>query len=225
MPISPVAIVRRPFTGGKGGPGRLVEFVAADGRWQARRQWIYPIEPTGTRAGFDTICDDGENGLTELLALDNTRFLSLERSCLQNAATRVARNTGDLHFVDLAGADDISGVASLASVTAQPVAKTLLIDFDTLIPRLPASLANLDNFEGLAFGPRCRMAAARCWCCRTTTSERRRRRCCCSSGLSQRRTNRQKEKGRRQNRSRDTGYRTPDPGSDHHLVAHAADGQ
>jgi hypothetical protein len=55
--------------------------------------------------------------------------------------------------VDLSGADDISGVASLASVTAHPAAKTLLIDFDTLIPRLPASLANLDNFEGLAFGP------------------------------------------------------------------------
>ena len=143
----------RPFSDGKGGPGRLVEFIATDGRWEARRQWMYPIEPTETRAGFDTICDDGENGLTELLALDNMRFLSLERSCLQNSATRVARNTGHLFFVDPAGADDISGVASLASVTAHPAAKTLLIDFDTLIPRLPASLANLDNFEGLAFGP------------------------------------------------------------------------
>ncbi len=35
----------RPFTGGQGGPGRLVEFVASDGRWEARRQWMYPIEP------------------------------------------------------------------------------------------------------------------------------------------------------------------------------------
>jgi hypothetical protein len=145
----------RPFAGGLGGPGRLVEFAAADGRWEARRQWLYPIAPTGTRSGFDTICDDGENGLTELLALDNTRFLSLERSCLQNSTTRVARNTNHLFLVDVAGADDVSGAASLAAGAAQvhAAAKTLLLDFDTLIPRLPASLANLDNFEGLAFGP------------------------------------------------------------------------
>jgi Esterase-like activity of phytase len=143
----------RPFNDGQAGPGRLVEFVSSDGRWQARRQWMYPIERTETRAGFDTICDDGENGLTELLALDNTRFLALERSCLQNAATRMARNTGRLFLVDVEGADDVSGVTGLASAPVRGVAKTLLIDFDTLIPRLPASLANLDNFEGLAFGP------------------------------------------------------------------------
>ena len=143
----------RPFTGGQAGPGRLVEFVASDGRWEARRQWMYPIERTETRAGFDTICDDGENGLTELLALDDTRFLSLERACLQNSSTRVARNTGHLFLVDVTGAEDVAGLASLASTPVRGAAKTLLIDFDALIPRLPSSLANLDNFEGLAFGP------------------------------------------------------------------------
>ena len=143
----------RPFNNGKGGPGRLVEFIETDRRWEARRQWMYPIEATETRVGFDTICDDGENGLTELLAVDDTRFLALERSCLQNAATRLARNTGHLFFVDVAGADDISGVASLASAPVHGAAKTLLVDFDALIPRLPPSLAALDNFEGLAFGP------------------------------------------------------------------------
>lgn len=143
----------RPFTGGSAGPGRLVEFVATGGGWQARRQWLYPIGATGTRVGFDTICDDGENGLTELLALENTRLLSLERACLQNSTTRVARNTAHLFVVDVAGADDVSAVASLAAVTPKAATKTPLMDFDVLIPQLPASLANLDNFEGLAFGP------------------------------------------------------------------------
>jgi hypothetical protein len=143
----------RPFNGGKGGPGRLVEFVEAAGLWQPRRQWVYPIAPTETRDGFDTICDDGENGLTELLALDDTRLLALERACLQNTTTRAARNTGHLFLVDVADAEDVSGIGTLASATARPATKTLRVDFDTLIPRLPSSLANLDNFEGLSFGP------------------------------------------------------------------------
>ena len=143
----------RPFNGGQGGPGRLIEFVDDAGHWRARRQWMYRIETTGTRDGFDTICDDGENGLTELLALDSTRYLALERACLQNTTTRAARNTAHLYLADVTDAEDVSGIASLAAASVRGVTKTLLLDFDTLIPRLPPSLANLDNFEGLAFGP------------------------------------------------------------------------
>ena len=143
----------RPFGGGAGGPGRLVEFVAADGGWRARRQWLYPIAPTALRPGFDTICDDGENGLTELLALDDARFLTLERACLRGAQTPAARNTGHLYYVDAAGADDVSRLPSLASARVRGVAKTLLLDFDALIPLLPPELSQLDNFEGMAFGP------------------------------------------------------------------------
>jgi hypothetical protein len=58
----------RPIGGGKGGPGRLVKFVPDRDAWRARRQWLFPVGPTTPREGFDTLCDDGENGLTELLA-------------------------------------------------------------------------------------------------------------------------------------------------------------
>ena len=37
--------------------------------------------------------------------------------------------------------------------SARPVSKRLLVDFKDLIPRWPRELANLDNFEALAFGP------------------------------------------------------------------------
>ena len=144
---------RRPFGGGRGGPGRLVEFVRDGEAWRAGRQWPFPIAPTATRDGFDTVCDDGENGLTELLALDDLRLLALERACLVNAATRLVRNTAVISLVSLAGADDVSGVESLTAGGWRGAAKTLLVDVDTLIPRLPASLANLDNFEAMAFGP------------------------------------------------------------------------
>jgi hypothetical protein len=130
-----------------------VEFVNDAGAWQARRQWLYRIEPTGSIPGFETICSDGENGLTELLALDNTRSLSLERACLQNSVSRAARNTARIFMVDVADAEDVSGVSSLAGMSVQEAKKTAVLDLDTLIPSLPASLAQLDNFEGLAFGP------------------------------------------------------------------------
>ena len=143
----------RPFGGGGGGPSRLVEFVAEGEGWRAARQWAYPIPPTPRVAGFDEICNDGELGLTDLLALDDTRLLALERACLQNPTTREVRNVVRLQVVDTAGAEDVSAVSSLVGRVPRAVAKTLAIDFDTLIPRLPPSLARLDNFEALAFGP------------------------------------------------------------------------
>jgi len=143
----------RPFGGGRGGPGRLVEFALEGEAWRARRQWRFAIEPTTPREGFDAVCADGENGLTELLALDDSTMLALERSCLVNPATRLVRNTALISHVSVAGADDVSGVESLAGGQWRGVAKTLILNADTLIPRLPASLANLDNFEAMAFGP------------------------------------------------------------------------
>ena len=143
----------RPFGGGKGGPGRLVEFVADGGTWRARRQWMFPIAPTPAREGFDTICDDGENGLTELLALDDSNLLALERACLLDPGTRLVRNTALISLVSLVGADDVSKVDSLVNGSWRGATKTLILDLDSLIPRLPPSLANLDNFEALAFGP------------------------------------------------------------------------
>ncbi|MEZ5285622.1 MAG: esterase-like activity of phytase family protein [Vicinamibacterales bacterium] len=143
----------RPFGGGRGGPGRLVEFVRTGSGWSARRQWIYPIAPTAVREGLDDICDDGENGLTDVLALDTTRFLSLERACLVDRTTRRVRNTVVVSLVDVSSADDVSGLASARGATARPAAKTPVLDFDTLISSLPPELALLDNFEALAFGP------------------------------------------------------------------------
>ncbi|MCC7032240.1 MAG: esterase-like activity of phytase family protein [Acidobacteria bacterium] len=143
----------RPFGGGRGGPGRLVEFVADGAGWHARRQWMFPIAPTPAREGFDAICDDGENGLTELLALDDSNLLALERACLVDPPTRVVRNTALISYVRLDGAEDVSAVESLARGRWRGVMKTPLLDLDSLIPRLPASLANLDNFEAMAFGP------------------------------------------------------------------------
>lgn len=141
----------RPFGGGTGGPSRLVELVEAGPEWQLRREWIYPLGPTLTRDSIEEICNDGETGLTDLLALDDVRLFALERSCLQRPGT--VRNTARIYLVDLSAATDVAPRSGAALGAARPVAKTLLIDFEALIPHFPPALANLDNFEALAFGP------------------------------------------------------------------------
>ena len=142
-----------PFGGGRGGPSRLVELVEKDAQWQPRREWVYPLSPTPTRRGFEGICDDGENGLTDLLALDDARLIALERACLQKPGTRMARNSARLYLVDVSRATDVAEHVGEAIASAKPVGKTLLLDFDTLVKQFPPALTNLDNFEALAFGP------------------------------------------------------------------------
>jgi Esterase-like activity of phytase len=143
----------RPFSGGRGGRGRLVELVQISDTWQPRREWVYPLDATRARGLYTGICNDGENGLTDLLALDDTRLLALERACLQRPDTGAVRNTVRIFLVDLRAADDVSPEQQVKAASARPVRKTFLIDFDALIPQLPPELANLDNFEALAFGP------------------------------------------------------------------------
>jgi hypothetical protein len=143
----------RPFSEGRGGPTRLVEFVRDGSGWRAARQWMYVLDATRSIPGFDRICGDGENGLAELLALDETTFLALERACLQSSQTLEARNTATLHLASVAGADDVSRVAALDPARVHGARKALVLDFDTLIPALPAALSRLENFEAMAFGP------------------------------------------------------------------------
>jgi hypothetical protein len=83
------------------------------------------------------------NGLSDLLPLGGDRLLVLERQFVEGAG-----NAARVFDVSLAGAEDISNRDSLARTpSVVPASKTLLLDLaDTGIP--------LENFEGMAFGPR-----------------------------------------------------------------------
>lgn len=131
---------------------RLVEFVAEGHSWRVARQWMYPLAPTRLGNGFDRVCSHGDNGLTELVALGPTTFLSLERACLIDGSGR-ARNTIAIYHVEVEGADDVSEIPSLGRATVRGVAKQLVLDFDTIIDRLPPDLDYLDNFEAMTLGP------------------------------------------------------------------------
>ncbi|MGB5399629.1 MAG: esterase-like activity of phytase family protein, partial [Thermoanaerobaculia bacterium] len=101
--------------------------------------WVEPVASPATLVGGLEVA-----GLVELIALDETHLLSLERSFSMGAGNAIR-----LFLVSLEGATDISGYDSLAEIdldTIRPAAKQLVVDLADLG-------LNLDNLEGMSFGP------------------------------------------------------------------------
>lgn len=144
-----------PVTGAaRGGIVRLVEFARGpDGTWAPGREWPYQLDPTPAVPGYDRACEDGQNGLSDLLALSDTTLLAVERACLLGAPGAPAYNPVRLYEVALDGAEDVAGVASLQGRAPALARKRLVLDLATWRDRLPPVLATLSNIEGLAFGP------------------------------------------------------------------------
>lgn len=122
-----------------GSPNRVVAFDTVSGNPVA--EYVYVTEPVAQApnpaGAFST------NGLVELLAVDDTRFLALERSF--STGVGGTGNTIRIYLAELSGATDVLGLESLAGQSYVPMTKTLLLDLDDLgIP--------LDNVEGMTFG-------------------------------------------------------------------------
>lgn len=120
------------------GVGRLIEFEPSGSTYRPARQWRYMISPTPRIENFDDACSDGENGLVELLALSETRLISMERACLTTKDGQFIANPIQLFSVELVGTE---------------ARKRLLLDFESVAPRLSSALTRLENFEGMTFGP------------------------------------------------------------------------
>jgi ribA/ribD-fused uncharacterized protein len=107
-------------------------------------QFAYPIDAIPVAAAPGKWND---NGVSEMLAINDHEFLLLERCGAQSA-------DGGSHFhirlyaVDVAGATDVSGLPALTGAAYLPAKKRLVLDFDR--GGLPAT----DNLEGLAWGRR-----------------------------------------------------------------------
>ena len=87
----------------------------------------------------------GDNGISEILALDRHRLLVLERSGVEDGQGRFAYHCR-LYLADVQGAENVAGRSSLVEGAAPRVlVKRLLVNFD----RLPGAGANL---EAMAWG-------------------------------------------------------------------------
>jgi hypothetical protein len=86
-----------------------------------------------------------DNGVTEILALDDRRMLVLERSGAALGEGRYLFRCR-LYLADFANATEVAGIASLKSGAITPASKRLLLDFATLSN-------NPGNLEAMAWWP------------------------------------------------------------------------
>lgn len=129
-----------PATLNQGSPSRILQYNLFTGK--PEKEFLYVTEPV---ADAPNPPENGHtNGLVELLAIDSTHLISLERSYSHGVG-----NTILLFAVSLAEASDIQTIESLKMVDMRqikPAAKRLLLDLRSL--NIP-----LDNMEGMTFGP------------------------------------------------------------------------
>jgi hypothetical protein len=101
---------------------------------QPAGQYLYPLDPVTSGPG-------GDNGLADLVALDDSSFLALERGFGDHTTARI-------YHLEVGDAEDVSARPGVAGQPVRPMTKTLLADL-TSTP----GLSPLDNVEGITFGP------------------------------------------------------------------------
>lgn len=108
------------------------------------RQYAYPLDAIPLAGSYGE--KRADNGVSEILAIDDTHLLVIERS---------GREVGEgafefdvrLYEASLAQASDVAGLASLQGAAFVPLQKRLLLHLNKAMP------GHVDNIEGAAWGP------------------------------------------------------------------------
>ena len=122
-----------------GSPSRIVTFDAVSGK--AGAEYVYETDPIFAKATQEPNYND--NGVSDLLALEDGRLLVVERSFGSGIGNEI-----NLYLAEISAATDVAGMTTLAGQTYTPVSKTLLAtlgegDFGL----------DIDNVEAVAMGP------------------------------------------------------------------------
>jgi len=106
-------------------------------------QFAYELDPIPgpTGAGYFG------TGVTEILAIDDTRFLTIERASVEGD-DGVFRNFIKVYEIDTAGATDIKSQQWLTTGGYTPVGKRLVLDLNG------TDVTPIDNVEGITWGPK-----------------------------------------------------------------------
>lgn len=136
-----------------GARARLLEYVRSGDSYKPGKEFAYDIDPLDEppfKPGF-SIC-----GLVELLALNRTSLLAMERGYVENAEhPGTGVNRIRIYKISLERATDVSRLESLKDrPDIVPAAKTLVLDLSRTPGLSPDLEPSLDNFEGMSFGPR-----------------------------------------------------------------------
>jgi hypothetical protein len=121
---------------------RLVHFSKDKENFKVAGEYAYLLEARGqTERGVEVF-----RGASEILHWTENKFLVLERGA--RLGTKGLAYSGALYLADFQDAKDISKVANLSETKGSAAKKEKLVDLESLLP------APLENFEGLAWGPK-----------------------------------------------------------------------
>jgi hypothetical protein len=129
--LSPGPPAHRPSLGDEASPGSTEDV----------RQFVYRADAAMEHGPGES----SDNGISEILALDATTLLVLERSGRQDRAGQFRFRTR-LYCAEVAEATDVASRPSLQGTDWQPVRKRLLLEFSSLPD-------GGENFEAMAWGP------------------------------------------------------------------------
>lgn len=124
--------------------GSVSRLLRYDRNGNVLAQYVYPLDaiPAAPAPGRSA-----DNGVTEILAIDDNRLLTLERAGVQGADGSFTTYVR-LYEIDIRGATDVRSLDRLAGASYLPVRKRLVQNLNTL------GLKTVDNLEGMAWGPK-----------------------------------------------------------------------
>jgi hypothetical protein len=128
--------------------GSIARFTKFDLAGKVVAQYAYPLDAIQSKPAGK----NGDNGVSEILALDAGRLLVIERSGVEDGDgtwTMYIR----LYEADAAGATDVSGMRALSGANYKPMRKRLILDLSKMPELGSNALPFIDNIEGVSFGP------------------------------------------------------------------------
>ena len=138
-----------PTVGAPGGPCRLTQIDLATGKLLRQVAYIPDAIPRAPRPAIAP----ADNGISEILMLDQHRMLVLERAYMAGYDTATG-NSLRLYLVDTLQGSDTLDTPTLQGANYQPVNKLLLANFASFVGPGPGKrLDRLDNTEGMTWGP------------------------------------------------------------------------
>lgn len=124
--------------------GSVVRITRLDRAGKVLGQYAYPIEPVASRPAPGR---EADNGVSEILAVNDHQVLVVERAGVANA-DGLYTNHVRIYEMETDGATDIQAIPALAGATYMPARKRLLLDLEK------TGLSRVDNIEGISWGPR-----------------------------------------------------------------------
>jgi hypothetical protein len=128
--------------------GTVARFTKFDRAGKVLGQYAYPLDPIQAQSAGP----GSDNGVSEILALDDDRLLVVERSGVNEGGLIWTLHIR-LYEADAKDATNIADQDALAGDDYRPLKKRLILNLDTLPALGTAALRRIDNIEGASFGP------------------------------------------------------------------------